>query len=176
MSHTVFVVDPPWRFGDKLGPRGAAANYRTLTVEQIQWHAKYRELLTAPRNAMLLLWRVASMQREALDVLDSWGFRLKSELVWDKETKLGKDHFGMGYILRASHETCLVATRGRVPVKHHSQRSRFRAPVGRHSEKPEAFYRIVEQLVDGPYIELFARKPREGWTCLGNELKQRRTR
>jgi N6-adenosine-specific RNA methylase IME4 len=165
-----FVVDPPWRFSDKLGRRGAAANYDTLTVEQIQTHCPYRVMVMQPRNAVLFLWRVSSMQREALDVLDGWGFTLKSELVWEKTTRGGKDHFGMGYIVRAAHETCLIATRGHVAVKHHSQRSRFRAPVGRHSEKPDVFYGLVEQLVHGPYVELFSRKVREGWLCMGNEL------
>jgi N6-adenosine-specific RNA methylase IME4 len=46
----------------------------------------------------------------------------------------------------------------------------FEAPVGRHSQKPEAFYGLVEQLADGPYAELFARRRRENWTCFGNEL------
>ena len=46
----------------------------------------------------------------------------------------------------------------------------FSAKAGRHSEKPEEFYRIVEELSPGPYLELFGRKRREGWTVLGNEL------
>lgn len=44
------------------------------------------------------------------------------------------------------------------------------APVGRHSEKPDAFYSIVEKLFAGPRLDLFARKHRPGWTCLGNEV------
>jgi N6-adenosine-specific RNA methylase IME4 len=170
------VADPPWRFGDALGRRGAAANYRTLSVDQIAWHTTYRAIVTAPRNAVLFLWRVSSMQREAIALLDSWGFQLKSEIVWEKTTVKGLDHFGMGYIVRAAHETCLIATRGRVPVKHHSQRSRFRAPVGRHSQKPEAFFDIVEGLYDGPYVELFARRQRPGWACLGLEARKGDTR
>jgi N6-adenosine-specific RNA methylase IME4 len=80
------------------------------------------------------------------------------------------DHFGMGRIVRGAHETCLVCTRGKLPLQSRSVRSRFRAPVGRHSEKPEAFYALVEQLVPGPYYEFFARASRAGWVCLGDEL------
>jgi hypothetical protein len=39
-----------------------------------------------------------------------------------------------------------------------------------HSQKPDEFYRIIERLYDGPYLELFARRARAGWTSFGNEL------
>jgi hypothetical protein len=77
-------------------------------------------------------------------------------------------------IVRASHETCIVAKRGRPLIKARNVRSVFEAPVGRHSEKPEGFYDLVESLADGPYLELFARRVRPGWTCLGNELPRER--
>lgn len=85
----------------------------------------------------------------------------------------------MGRTLRAEHEACLIATRGTPEVLSHSTRSTFitdldlaglSAEVGRHSEKPEEFYQIVQSLFAGPYLELFARKPRLGWTCIGNEV------
>lgn len=41
---------------------------------------------------------------------------------------------------------------------------------GGHSEKPEPFQDDIERLVNGPYLELFARRHRPGWTCIGNEL------
>ena len=164
------VADPAWRFDDKLGRRGAAANYSTLTVEEIQEHPTFHAIAVAPRNAVLFLWRVASLQAEALAVARAWGYAVKSEIVWEKTTCRGNDHFGLGHYVRASHETCLICVRGRVRVKNHSTRSRFRAPVGRHSEKPEAFFDLVEALVEGPYVEFFARRHRPGWVCLGNEL------
>ena len=44
------------------------------------------------------------------------------------------------------------------------------APNLRHSQKPDAIHDRIEALLDGPYLELFARRERPGWTCLGNEL------
>lgn len=161
------VADPPWRFNDTRGARGAAAKYRTLSLEQIKWHSDYRPIVTAPRHAFLFLWRVASMQAEAIELAHAWGFHVKSEIVWEKTTVNDLDHFGMGSYVRAAHETCLICVRGKVTVKNHSTRSRFRAPVGRHSEKPARFFEIVERLVGGPYIELFSRQQRPGWLCLG---------
>ncbi len=165
------VADPPWRFGDKLpGPsRGAAKNYPTLTAAEIM---NFR-LPPIADDSLLFLWRVASMQQEALDVAKAWGFVPKTELVWNKLTVNGKPWFGMGRITRAAHETCLICKRGRPTIMLKSVRSTFEATVIEHSGKPDEFFRIVEQLVDGPYTELFSRRPRPGWQCLGNEVHGR---
>lgn len=172
----VLCADPPWAFGDKLpGPRrGAAHNYGVLSVSDI---CRFPLPIIAD-DAWLFLWRVSAMQEEALKVVRAWGFTLKSEIVWEKLTKTGKPWFGMGRYVRASHETALVAVRGRVRPADRSIRSRFAAPVpgtsaGKylHSGKPEAFYNIVERLTgDGPRVELFARRCREGWTCEGDQV------
>jgi N6-adenosine-specific RNA methylase IME4 len=78
----------------------------------------------------------------------------------------------MGRFTRAAHETCIIASRGQGSklIKDHGVRSVFSAAVGRHSEKPGAFFDLVERLVSGPYVELFARERRCGWTAFGDEL------
>lgn len=81
--------------------------------------------------------------------------------------------FGMGRTFRMSHETCLVGRRGRPEVLSKSERSVFFAQVREHSQKPEAFFDLVERLSPGPYLELFSgghRRP--GWTCLGDDHRQ----
>lgn len=165
----VLVADPPWPFGDKLpGPgRGAEKHYRVMTIEDICDF----ELPALQQDAVLLLWRVSSMQEEALRVVRAWGFVPKSELVWRKLTKNGKRHFGMGRQVRLEHEVCLIATRGRCFPKARDQRSVFDAAVGEHSAKPDEFYRIVQHMYEGPYAELFARTAREGWQQQGDELQ-----
>ena len=87
-----------------------------------------------------------------------------------KQTRLGNRHFGMGRSVRLEHELCIIGKRGKPTRKAKNVRSTFEAPVGRHSEKPEAFYELVERFSDGPYCELFARRQRPGWTCFGDEL------
>lgn len=49
----------------------------------------------------------------------------------------------------------------------------FEAKAGRHSEKPDEFYGIVEELSPGSYLELFGRRTREGWTVVGDQVVQR---
>lgn len=162
------ISDPPWKFGDSLPGhgRGAKKHYPLLSVGELERFA----LPPLASDCRLFLWRVASMQEEALAVMRAWGFALKAEIVWKKLTATGKRHFGMGRTVRMEHEVCLIGVRGRPPVLSHSVRSVFEAPVGRHSEKPDEFYRIVESLSPGPYAEMFARRRRRGWASFGNEL------
>jgi len=165
------VADPPWKFGDSLpgSGRGASKHYDVMSTSAIC------SLVLPPiaADAHLFLWRVASMQQDALDVAFHWGFVVKSDLVWLKRTATGKRHFGMGRHVRAEHETCLICTRGKgAGILDRGIRSTFEASTGEHSAKPDAFFEIVERLVPGPRLELFARRNRAGWTCLGNELAQ----
>lgn len=166
----VLTADPPWKFDDRLPGegRGAERHYRTMSVFDI-CAFPIPEMLP---DSILFLWRVSSMVEAAYKVVRAWGFEPKSELIWQKLTATGKEHFGMGRYVRASHETCIIATSGRMTdkIKSRSVRSIFSAPVGRHSEKPERFFDLVEEMVEGPYAELFARRRRPGWTCFGDEL------
>ncbi len=179
---SVVAADCPWRFSDKLPgkSRGAEKNYAVLSVD---------ELCTFPLppiadDALLFFWRVSSMVEEAYRVIRAWGFVPKSELVWVKTMHplrfhalagdlMPKLHFGMGRYTRASHETCVIATRGRGKdlIADRGVRSVFFAPTGAHSEKPDEFFSLVERLVPtGPRLELFARRRRPGWTCMGLEV------
>lgn len=167
------VADPPWSFGDKLpgASRGAEKNYGVLSVEDIC-------ALTLPpiaADAYLFLWRVSSQVEEAYRVVRAWGFAPKSEIVWQKLTKTGLPWFGMGRHVRASHETCIVAVRGRPKRLNANTRSTFSAAAGKHSEKPDAFFALVEALCPGPRLELFGRKERPGWTVVGDQAPEPQT-
>lgn len=179
----VIVADPPWAFGDPLpgDARGAQKHYRTMSDASV---VRYWSLLTEERmgedrpddvdlaepDSVLFLWRPAAFAEQGIIVAKAWGFEPKTEMVWIKRTKHGKLHFGMGRTVRASHETCIIATRGRPVRSSASVRSVFEAKTGRHSEKPDEFYALVEELFPGPYLELFARRPRSGWHCAGDQV------
>ena len=171
----VLVADPPWAFGDSLpgASRGAAKNYATLSMRALTEFP----LPPLARDCHLFLWHPASFQVEAVDLAIEWGFKPKAQLIWQKLTRSGKPWFGMGRIVRNSHETCMIATRGKPTVLRKDVRSTFSANVpvdaeGKtiHSAKPNEFYEIVEALCSGPLVELFARKYRVRWYQYGNEL------
>lgn len=95
-------------------------------------------------------------------------------------TGCGTPWFGMGRYTRNAHETCVIATRGKMASKilDHSIPSTLHAPMPwnwetnrpYHSAKPEVFYSLVERLARGPYVEMFGRRRRSGWTVLGNQV------
>lgn len=171
----VIAADPAWSFGDPLPgkKRGAAAHYRTMPLSEICGYLDEHPEIRLADDALLFLWRVAAMQEEALAVAKAWGFRVKSELVWVKTKPSGARHMGMGRYTRLEHEVCLIASRGQgsALIRDHSIGSTFTAPVGVHSAKPEEFFRLVERLASGPFLELFARGPRPGWTTMGLEAR-----
>lgn len=165
----VLISDPPWKFGDGIqGKRGASHKYGCLPVDEI---ARF-PLPPIADSAMLFLWRVAAMPEEALFVCRAWGFRPYSEIVWAKMTANGKQHFGMGHVVRAAHEVCLIGVRGRrIPPDVANERSLFFGQVREHSEKPEEFYQMINRLYAREHKhELFARRTRPGWTQEGNQL------
>ncbi len=167
MRYRCIVADPPWSFKDRLpGTKGASSQYPCLDLAAL----KSWSLPPIADDAYLFLWRVASMQLEALELATVWGFAVKTELVWCKLTRTGKRHFGLGRHLRAEHEVCLVATRGSPKPLNRHTRSVFTGPVREHSRKPDEFYQLVEQFCGGPRVELFARQRRPGWDAIGNEV------
>jgi N6-adenosine-specific RNA methylase IME4 len=182
----VLYADPPWKFGDKLpGPgRGAEKHYDVMGDGKGGVDAICRfPLPHLEDDALLFLWRVSSQPEEALRVMRAWGFTPKSEIVWVKtksgvvvETETPAEEiglaFGMGRYVRLCHEVCLIGARGKAAslILNHGVRSVLFAPVGEHSVKPDAMYKFIETLSDGPYVELFARRPQPGWTQYGNEL------
>lgn len=173
----VIIADPPWSFSDKLGgeTRGAAAHYTVMRQSGIEDYVSSISLPVAD-DALLFMWRVASQPEEAIRVVRAWGFTPKSEVVWVKSARNGGLRIGMGRYVRNAHEVCVVASKGRgtALVRDHGTPSVITANRGEHSAKPDEFYVLVERLVGGPAsvrgIELFARRPRDGWTCVGNEL------
>src|SRR5579863_8604563 len=141
-NDTGCVADPPWHFADQLSGagRGAERHHRTMCVADI---CNF-ELPLRAQYCFLFFWRCAALTEEALQVVRAWGFT-PSEIVWQKLTKTGKPRFGMGRMVRTSHETFIVGTRGRPTRLVRNSRSTFAAPVqvdvtGKyiHSAKPEA--------------------------------------
>lgn len=169
MIYTTIVADPPWPFKDRLPGkgRGAAKHYDVMTMDEIKG---YPIGVYSADDSRLFLWSVAAMAEEGYATLRAWGYRPVGELIWQKLTKTGKPWFGMGRTVRATHERCLIGVRGRPELLSRSVRSLFSARVGRHSEKPDEFFEIVEQLSPGPYLELFGRRLREGWTVVGDQV------
>ena len=170
--HLIYA-DPPWTYHESCdsGNRGACHKYPVMTLDALC--ALDVSAIAAP-DCLLAMWWVAPMPAEALELVQSWGFTLKTMkgFTWHKRTKHGHSHFGMGNWTRANTEDCLFATRGHPKRVDASVRQFIDAPLGRHSEKPaEARMRLVQLMGDVPRLELFARTKPAGWAAWGNEIE-----
>ncbi len=102
--------------------------------------------------------------------MHEWGFEYKTAaFTWAKTTSKDNWHFGCGYWTRANAELCLLGTRGTPKRLSRAVRQLLISPVREHSRKPDETHERIERLVAGPYLELFARQSRPGWTTWGNE-------
>jgi N6-adenosine-specific RNA methylase IME4 len=87
--------------------------------------------------------------------------------------------FNMGRWFRQSHELALLGIRGNVYPKreNNSQRSViFARPwSSKNSSKPEMLQKRLEMTLPlnkkNKHLEIFARRVRPGWTCIGDECK-----
>jgi len=170
--YPVVLCDPPWKFKvfSKKGLGKSAENhYQTLE------YAAIVELLGGVEVAddcVLFLWVTDPMLEKGLNLIRDMGFTYKTvAFTWVKKTKHGKDHMGTGYYTRANPEMCLLATKGKpLQRKSKSVRQLMVSPLREHSRKPDEIYDRIEELFDGPYLEVFARTRRSGWAALGNEV------
>lgn len=156
------VADPPWHLrGVGVSKVDSRKFYGTMTVEDIC--ALPVETL-AERDAHLWLWGINAMMEEAYQVVRAWGFLPVSLVTWCKPGP------GVGHYVRNNTEHCIFATRGRAQTPDVGALSTWYVwPRRKHSAKPEAFIDLVEQVSPGPYVELFARRQRLGWSTWGNQ-------
>ena len=150
------MADPPWSY-DMRSDRGYAkspeAHYRTMEIAAIK--ALPVEMLAAP-DCLLWLWALGPQLPQALEVVTAWGFEFKTSGHWAKVGASGKQHFGLGYILRNAGEPFIIATRG-APRTTKSVRSVIIAPTRGHSRKPDKAFQEAERLMpDVRRLELFS--------------------
>jgi len=156
------VVDPPWDWGDEgdINQFGRAKpDYSTMPIADIE---KLPVSQIADNNCHLYLWVTNRSLPKAFRLINAWGFRYITCITWVKPS------IGMGNYFRGDTEQVLFAIKGSQQLKRHDVGTHFNAPRGdRHSAKPDAFYSLVETCSYAPYIDIFGRKGREGWSVWG---------
>jgi N6-adenosine-specific RNA methylase IME4 len=179
------LADPAWQFiarSDKGEGRSASQHYDVQGLEAIK--ALPIKTLAAD-DCVLFMWMVDWCPKWAFEVIEAWGFEHKTTaFTWVKQTAnhdgqprhdgLISDrdfHFGQGYWTRANPEDCWLATRGSPKRINADVRQLIIHPVMEHSRKPDEIHGRIERLVDGPYLELNARREVENWLTWGNEIE-----
>jgi len=176
-KYKTIYADPPWRFknfSEKGEGRNAISHYDCLTLADLK---KLNIQRYADKDCALFMWVTDPMLDQGIELMQDWGFKFKTvAFYWAKtNTKVDlnnlsaeKDFFtGLGYWTRANCEQCLMGTIGN-PKRIGKDVKRLIVDKRReHSRKPEQTYERIEKLVEGPYLELFARKTKKKWGPLG---------
>lgn len=168
------LADPPWQFQNRTGkmaPEHKRLNrYSTMTLDDILALPVQNVL---EDTAHLYLWVPNALLPEGLKVLEAWGFQYKSNLVWHKIRKDGgPDGRGVGFYFRNVTELILFGIRGknaRTLAPGRSQVNFLATQKREHSRKPDELYPLIESCSSGPFLEMFARGSRPGWTTWGNQ-------
>lgn len=170
------LADPPWPFATwspKGSGRSGEAHYGTMSHQDIE---NMPVLSLANPDAVLFLWVVQTQIPQAVKLIDAWGFTFKSvAFSWVKGEGLPMfpdditTQIGMGMWTRSEFEQCWLATRGKPKRLDAGVRQVLLEKRREHSRKPDGIHDRIERLIAGPYLELFARQKRQGWTTWGNQ-------
>lgn len=170
---TVYA-DPPWQFANRTGKMAPEHRrlhrYPTMTIEEI-CALPVNDVLAD--QAHLYLWVPNALVGWGLRVMKDWGFTYKTNIVWYKIRKDGgPDGRGVGFYFRNVTELLLFGTKGhfRTLAPGRRQVNLIASHKREHSRKPDEMYMLIERCSPGPYLELFARHARPGWSQWGNEI------
>lgn len=171
---STILADPPWQFQNRTGKMAPEhkrlSRYPTMTLQEIKALPVKR---ITNDTSHLYLWVPNALLAEGMQVLESWGFTYKTNLIWYKVRKDGgPDRRGVGFYFRNVTEMILFGVRGknaRTLQPGRSQENIISSQKREHSRKPDEQYELIESCSAGPYLELFARGPRPGWTVWGNQ-------
>lgn len=191
----VILADPPWAF-ENYSENGEAKNpNQHYACQDLEWIKALPVRVLGADDCVLFVWCTWPLMPHWNSVIDAWGFQYAG-LAWEwvkfnQQTQ--KFAFGPGYGTRKNVEPCLLATRGnpslrgdqeffgqRTEARSHSVRDfmlswpldAVMAKRREHSRKPDEQYGRIEQMFDGPYVELFSRSTRTGWSSWGNETSK----
>ena len=157
-KYKVIYADPPWTFktfSDKGKGRSPEQHYDVLDLPAI---SRLPINSISEDNSVLLMWVIDPLLDKAFDVIKAWGFKYKTvAFTWAKTNKT---------------EMCLLATKGKPKRLSKSVPQLVIEQRREHSRKPDIMYQHIENLLEGPYIELFARQQRKGWDSWGNEVNK----
>ncbi len=171
---STILCDPPWQFSNRTGKMAPEhkrlQRYQTLNLQEIKDIPVEQAL---EDTAHLYLWVPNALLSEGLQVMESWGFNYKTNIIWYKVRKDGgPDRRGVGFYFRNVTEVILFGVRGKNPRTLQPGRTQPNIIVSRkreHSRKPDEQYEIIESCSWGPFLEMFGRGTRDGWTTWGNQ-------
>tara|TARA_S200002703_G_C3672826_1_gene206604 strand:+ start:17 stop:580 length:564 start_codon:yes stop_codon:yes gene_type:complete len=173
MKFGIIYCDPAWDYkgqkqhNGKLGKETGSASkyYDTLKLKELKTMPVYD---IADEDCLLFMWVTSPHLDQGITLIKTWGFKYSTiGFVWNKM------RVNPSYYTMSQCEICLIAKKGRIPKPRGARNVRQYVEEKRreHSQKPDVVKeRINEMFPIQRKIELFARKPTDGWYYWGNEV------
>ncbi len=190
LQYGVIYADPPWKYkmySEKGELKSPQAQYECMNFDDLVAMRDDVIFASGP-NAVCVMWAIFPMLDKAIQLMNAWGFRFVTGGAWQKVTEHGKRAFGQGYVFRGSAEVFLIGAIGSPKLKNRSTRNALVtgdvpaslndlgvsvfSKLREHSRKPDEMRVLIEELFEGPYLEMFARSSRRGWDVFGNETEK----
>lgn len=162
IKYGTIYVDPPWQYGNQSTRAATDNHYPTMPIEEI---AGLPVSKLAADKCHLHLWTTNGFLKDALWLIEEWGFEFKSTFIWVKP------QLGIGNYWRCSHEILLLGVKGGLTFEPSNIKSWIKCKRTKHSAKPREVRDLIEQVSPEPRIELFARSAADGWTVWGNQIE-----
>lgn len=176
-SFTVAVIDPPWRFS--AGVKSRPQHYPRMSLPEIA-ALPLRDLLT-DEGGRVFLWITAPLLDKVPMLARAWRMRYCTALPWVKLWPSEDGMFiyaaslarGTGYEVQGNAEYVVILKAGRPQsIKGNPFPGILVSPRREHSRKPPSLAAEIESRIAGPYVEVFARQSRPGWSSWGNESQK----
>jgi len=160
----VIYCDPAWEYSNSGFEMSAEKKYPTISIEKLK---ELEVLNLGAKNSIMFMWATNPLLKDAIGVMESWGFEYKTNFVWVK-----KKHTA-GFYVFGQHELLLIGVKGSMLPTGDKPKSIIQGDNSIHSKKPEIVYEIIESMFPNmKYVELFARNKRKNWESWGNETEK----
>ncbi|WP_245494994.1 MT-A70 family methyltransferase [Rhizobium ruizarguesonis] len=176
----VGYCDVPWEqeaWSDETG-QDKGLPYPSMSVDELMALCAGAKSPFTP-DAILYFWSTTNRLRDAMRIIEAWGFKFMTMITWDKV------NIGMGRWVRDRTEHLLICKRGDFPgldLYTEKPQSLYSEVKTEHSRKPVWFAEQIERLYpDMRKLELFQRKDsladddvrRNGnWIFWGNQAEE----
>lgn len=165
----IIYADPPWMYahdqhGKEVQETVLASHYPSMPIDEL---CELPVAAMAADDCVLFMWATCPLLKDALRLLESWGFEYKAQMVWDKVKH------NVGNYVSVRHELLLICTKGQPPKVPKLVDSVYSEERTEHSRKPDYFRDVIDSMYqEGTRIELFCRGvSKQGWEAWGNEAK-----
>ena len=168
-KYDIIYADPAWdvKRGCDWNSNGATRPlpYPTMTIQDIK-NLPVKDI--CKKNCKLYLWTINKYLKESFDVIDAWGFKYSTTLIWTKKPR----GLGLGGTFTTNAEYLLLAYKGKQNALKKHDSCWWELPRSHHSKKPDFFRDMIAETYDSKEkkIELFARQRFDGWDAWGNEV------